>query len=162
MRALLIFLFIGVAGQVAAGQTPAANGLVQLTLNEIADHLNLTNSQLQSLKAIQSSENQAQQGVFQSISQKQQQLDALLESGDSSAAEIGQLSIDMHTLRKQSTTTFEPYQSQALAVLTPERQAKLVKLSDALQLGSAASQHVMLSLVAPAKPMRPVRCGVSH
>jgi Spy/CpxP family protein refolding chaperone len=154
MRALLVVFLAAIASQAQAGPADAP---IQLNFNEITNYLNLTDSQLQSLTAIQSSKNQAQQTVFKSISQKQRRIDALLEKDGSDAAEIGQLSIDIHQLRKQSMEMFDPYHRQALALLTQEQQAKLAKLSEALQLNTAAYEAVTLSLVAPQKPAQPVR-----
>lgn len=47
--------------------------------------------------------------------------------------------------------------SPAMPGQAQEQQAKLAKLSEALQLGSAATEAVTFSLIAPRKPMRPVR-----
>jgi hypothetical protein len=75
------------------------------------------------LRAIRSSRNQGQQAMVQTISQKQQQLERLLDRDSPDSGEIGQLSIELHQLRKQRTAPFEPYHSQALAILTTEQQA---------------------------------------
>lgn len=122
---------------------------IQLNYQDVTAYLNLSSTQMQSLKAIQSARNQAQQGIVQTLTQKQEQLNALLSASGSNPTEIGQLSLDLYNLRKKLTAPYEPYHSQAMAFLTAEQQNKLAPLGSALQLCSAASQAVTLGLIAP-------------
>ena len=64
-----------------------------------------------------------------------------------SAAQLGQLLLDIQALQKELPLTDAPFKSQALNVLTADQKAKLPKLSEALQLQSAAGQAGVLLLI---------------
>src|SRR5262249_50662217 len=116
-------------------------------LGDLKAFLNLNDTQVNVLLNVQKSQQQATQLIYQQINQKQQQLNALLESGSTNAAVIGQLTIDINLLRKQLPVKGEPYRSEALAVLAVDQRAKLAMLVNALQLGPAASEAVNLNLI---------------
>jgi hypothetical protein len=149
MRFLLLAVIASAITLMGTEQRTRTYPPIQLNYREVASYLHLTSPQLQSLKTIQESKNQAQLATVKMITEKQQQLNALLDANTGDAMRIGQLSIDLYTLRKQSGTTFEPFHSQSIAVLNPEQQSKLADLAHALELESAASQAVMLSLISP-------------
>src|SRR5262245_4937376 len=115
--------------------------------NDIKAYLSLTDAQLQSLQAIQDSRSQAQQAIYNQISQKYTTLNQLLEAGNASAVQVGQLLLDINALQKQTTGNDGPYKTQALNVLTADQKAKLPKLTEALQLQPAAGQAGMLLLI---------------
>lgn len=146
----ITLILIGSAG--LSAQSTTIYPPIQINYQDLKTYLNLSDTQLQSLETIQTNKNQAQQAIFQQINTKQQQLNALLNANSSDATQIGQLTIDINNLRKQLPLPLEPYHSQAVAVLTPDQQSKLAALTTALQLGSAASQAVILSLIAPLPP----------
>src|SRR5689334_5342234 len=87
----------------AGAQTTAVYPPMQPNFQDVAAYLNLSGTQLESLKTIQGARNRAQQGIVQAINQKQEQLNSLLSGSESSVAEIGQLSVDLYNLRKQLT-----------------------------------------------------------
>jgi hypothetical protein len=115
--------------------------------NDVKAYLSLSDAQLQSLQAILDSRNQTGQNIQNQINDKYTAMYALLDAGTGSAAQVGQLLLDIHTLQKQLPLNGEPYKSQALNVLTADQKTKLPKLSEALQLGSAAGQAGMLLLI---------------
>jgi len=114
---------------------------------DVKAYLSLTDAQIQSLQAVQDSRNQALQNIYKQIGQKNTTLYQLLEAGTASAAQLGQLLLDIHSLQKQLPLSDGPYKSQSLNVLTADQKAKLPKLSEALQLQSAAGQAGMLLLI---------------
>lgn len=113
---------------------------------QVKAYLGLTDSQMQSLQSILDSRNQAAQQFYNQINQKYAELNRLLEAGTGTAAQIGQLMLDIRALQKQ-TPPDTPYRAQALNVLTADQKNKLPKLSEALQLQPAAGQAGMLLLI---------------
>ena len=87
--------------------------------------------------------------VVRMLTEKQEQLNQLLSADDSSAAEVGQISMELHRLRQEMTPPDEPYHSQALAILTTDQKTRLSSLETAMHLCSVASQAQMLSLIEP-------------
>src|SRR2546421_6756942 len=94
---------------------------------EIKAYLSLTDAQIQSLQTIQNNRNQAQQNIWIQIGQKNTTLYQLLDSGTASAAQLGQILLDIQSLQKQLPLNDGPYKSQALNVLTADQKAKLPK-----------------------------------
>jgi Spy/CpxP family protein refolding chaperone len=115
--------------------------------NEAKQYLGLSDAQTQSLETIVRNKNQAQQNVWQQISEKNRALYQLLEAGTGSASQIGQLMLDIRNLEKQMPTLEAPYRTQALNVLTADQKSKLAKLDEALKLQSTASQAASLLLL---------------
>ena len=115
--------------------------------NDVKQYLGLSDAQSQSLETILRNRNQAQQSIWTQTAEKNRQLYQLLESGTGSAAQVGQLLIDIRNLEKQIPTLDGPYRTQALNVLTPDQKTKLLKLDEALKLQPAAFQAAMLLLL---------------
>jgi Spy/CpxP family protein refolding chaperone len=114
---------------------------------EIKQYLSLTDAQMQSLQSILDNRNQALQNLYNQINQKNQTLYQLLNSDSGTAAQLGQLMIDVRNLQKQIPLADGPYKTQALNVLTAEQKAKLPKLSEVLQLQNTAIQAGMLLFI---------------
>ena len=114
---------------------------------DVKAYLSLTDAQIQSLQTIQNSRNQAVQNIWTQIGLKNTTLYQLLDSGTATAAQLGQLLLDIQALQKQLPLSDGPYKSQALNVLTADQKAKLPKLSEALQLQSTAGQAGSLLLI---------------
>ncbi len=130
--------------------------------NDVKQYLGLTDAQTQSLETILRNRNQAQQAIWSQTAEKNRQLYQLLESGTGSAAQIGQLMLDIRNLEKQIPALDAPYRTQALNVLTADQKTKLVKLDEALKLQPTASQAAMLLLLEYPSPIglpRPVDFG---
>jgi chromosome segregation ATPase len=153
MRLFLIAILLAAGATTLMPQATAIYPPIEINYQSLKAYLNLSDAQLQSLENIQTTKNQAQQGILQQMNQKQQQLNALLQANSTDATQVGQLTLEINALRKQLPAPFEPYHSQALAILTPDQQTKLAALQTALQLSGTASQAVMLSLIAPLPPV---------
>jgi hypothetical protein len=114
---------------------------------EIKQYLGLTDSQLQSLQSVLDSRNQAMQNIYGQINQKYTTLNQLMNSDNATAAQLGQIMLDIRNLQKQLPLNDGPYKAQALNVLTADQKTKLPKLSEALQLQTTAGQAGMLLLI---------------
>ena len=68
---------------------------------DVKQYLNLTDAQMQSLQAIQDSRSRALQVLYDQMGQKSQALYQLLNSDTATAAQIGQLMLEIRALEKQ-------------------------------------------------------------
>ena len=114
---------------------------------ELQQYLSLTAAQLSTLESVYNSRMQAEQVVYQQMSEKQRQLNALLEQGSNDVTAIGRLMVDINNLRRQLPLNNGPYRTQALAVLTDAQKAKLPALTDALKLQTPGWQATALNLI---------------
>jgi hypothetical protein len=123
---------------------------------ELKAYLVLTDAQLTALMQIQQQKADAERAFYAQISAKQQELNNLLNAGSRDANRVGQLMIDIQTLRKQLPLPSDSYRAQAQALLTQEQKNKLPALTSALQLATPAYQAVNINLVvAPAPSVQP-------
>ena len=113
----------------------------------LMQYLGLSPTQLQALQDVQKSRTAADQATYKQINDKQMAINNLIAAGSNDALMIGQLTIDINTLRKQLLTSGAPFRDQALAVLTPDQKNKLAGLTAALQLQPAAYQAIGLNLI---------------
>ncbi len=121
---------------------------------ELKTYLNLSGEQLQALMQISTRRAEAQRDIYRQIAEKQAAIDAALRSGSADARTIGQLLIDIYTLR-QTTVSNTPYRSAALEVLSADQKTRLGALVQALQLMNTAYQAVSLNLI-DGPPARPI------
>jgi hypothetical protein len=114
---------------------------------ELKQYLGLSEAQGQQLETVLKNRNEAQQNIWKQTADKNTQLYQLLESGTASAAQLGQLLLDIRNLEKQLPTLDGPFRAQALNVLNADQKTKLAKLDEALKLQNTASQAAMLLLL---------------
>ncbi|MBI4907944.1 MAG: hypothetical protein HY820_30240 [Acidobacteria bacterium] len=151
------FTTIGYAQEVTILPYPVPNVAYQA----LKQHLSLTDPQITALTAVSKARSEAQSALYRQINEKNTALNTLLNSGSTDAARIGQLMIEIASLRKQ-TVPSEPYRSQALGILSPDQKTKLPVLVQALQLQTAAYQATSLNLIdspAPTPRVLPVDFG---
>jgi Spy/CpxP family protein refolding chaperone len=117
--------------------------------DELKQALDLKDDQVQKLLDLRRQERDSLRPVFQQIGEKRRALHDALESGSSDAASLGNLMLEMKSLHNQIKAANDTYRQQALAILTPEQQAKLKPLEDAAKLAPALHQGVALNLLAP-------------
>ncbi|MEX2262722.1 MAG: periplasmic heavy metal sensor [Bryobacteraceae bacterium] len=110
-------------------------------------HLSLSQTQVDTLRAVQRDRQNAEQQIHKDIRDKHLQLETLLRDQSQDYARIGQLTVEIRTLQRKLPVSGEPYRSRALGVLTQEQRPKLAALSTALQLQPAAWEAVNLSLI---------------
>src|SRR5262249_6581252 len=119
----LLFLAALLSGQDKGTGTPVA------AYTELKQYLGLTDAQLQSLQTILESRGQTVKNIYTQISQKNQTLSQLLNSDGGTAAQLGQLLLDIRSLQKQLPLNDAPYKTQAVGVLTADQKNKLPKLA---------------------------------
>jgi hypothetical protein len=144
MRFLCTLVFLAPA--LLSGQDKGTGSPVA-AYTELKQYLSLTDAQLQSLQTILDNRSQAVQNIYTQISQKNQTLSQLLNSDSGTAAQLGQLLLDIRSLQKQLPLNDAPYKTQAVGVLAADQKAKLPKLAEAPQLQATAGQAGMLLLI---------------
>lgn len=115
--------------------------------DELKQHLVLSDAQVSTLEQILKNRTDAEQTIYRQITEKQQQIYALLEQGSNDAATIGRLTVESNNLRRQLPLNSGPYRTQALAVLNDAQKGKLTNLNEALKLQTPGWQAVQLNLI---------------
>lgn len=116
------------------------------TYQALKEALGLSDAQVQQFSELQRSRQTANQAVYRQITEKQNQMNKMLEAGSADAYTLGQLQIEMANLRKQVAST-APIRDQALAILDAAQRANLANLESALKLQQAAEQAVGMGLI---------------
>jgi len=119
------------------------------SIAEITAYLTLNPTQVSQLQEIQTKLMTSTQSTAQSIDTKQQALQTALQKGGSSAATLGQMLLDIETLRKQLTDARTAANTSALLVLNADQKTKVKALDAASQLAPDIHEAVMLNLLLP-------------
>lgn len=150
-RALLVAVMsvASVAAQDAGTRAPELSILpIAPRIDELKQHLSLTDAQVTQLQNIQKSKSDAAQAVWEQMRPKEQELARLLEAGSNDVTRIGTLTVELNNLRRQlMNSSNDGYRAQALAVLTADQKAKLAVLDNALRLQAPAHQAISLNLL---------------
>jgi Spy/CpxP family protein refolding chaperone len=117
--------------------------------DQVKTYLSLSDTQVQSLQAIQQQERTALSSLHQQIAQKESTLEQQVQSGSTDAAALGNLLVDIVNLRKQITQQQSSFRTQAAAVLNQAQQSKLKALQDAANLEPTIRQATALLLLTP-------------
>jgi Spy/CpxP family protein refolding chaperone len=125
------------------------------TFDDVKADLGLTDDQLAKLRQLQTDKMTATQAFYSKMSEKQKELNQLLESNSGDAAKIGQAMLDLQQLRKQPPPGAGDIHEKALTVLDASQKAKLEKLEEAQKLRSAVDQALQLGLLNPPPPPAP-------
>jgi hypothetical protein len=132
----------------STGQPVVSPPPVIAAFPDLQKYLNLSDSQISSLVAIQQQQQQALSQIAQQLSQQEQALQTLLQSASPDPLSVGQAVIAIQKLQNQLTQSgTATYQTQALAVLNQSQVTLLANLSTALQLLPAANEAVSVFLV---------------
>jgi hypothetical protein len=116
----------------------------------------LSDQQVEALRAILVERDNVVQASYKQISDKQVELNQLLQSGSADYLRIGQLMVEINNQHKQLYPgPVEPYRSQALAILNAQQKAKLPALAEALNLNTPAYQAIGLNLLDSPPPSPP-------
>lgn len=115
--------------------------------SELRQYLSLTDAQVNSLQQVQNNRREAEAAIYRQIAEKQRALYSLLQAGSNDALQIGQLTIEINTLRRRLPLSSEPYRTAALAALTDPQKTKLPALAEALRLVPAAHQAASVNLI---------------
>jgi Spy/CpxP family protein refolding chaperone len=148
------------AGTLVHAQTSGVTTLIfpppQQAFEQLKQFLNLSDAQVDQLRAILTERDKATQEARSQIGVKQRELNELLESDSTDAVRVGQLTIDIRALLKKLPISGDQWREKALAVLTPEQRTKLVTLDQVMKLSPTANQAVQLLLIDPPPPGPPV------
>jgi Spy/CpxP family protein refolding chaperone len=154
----LTILLISATGLLA--QMPPMGGQMggpryQPTFDDVKATLGLTDDQVAKLKQLQQDKTAATQAFYGKMSEKQKELNQLLESNSADAAKVGQVMLELQQLRKQPPPGAGDTHEKALALLDAGQQSKLEKLQEALKLRNAVDQALQLALLNPPPPAAP-------
>ncbi len=132
----------------------------QPNYDEVKAVLGLTDDQLAKLKQFQQDKMAATQSFYAKMSDKQKELNLLLESNSADPTKIGTLMLELQTLRKQPAPGGSDVHEKAIESLSAEQKMKLGKLEEALKMRNAADQATQLGLLLPPPPApRPAGAG---
>lgn len=126
---------------------PGAKNASARHMNALQEHLSLTQEQLTQLHQIQRDRMQQMRPAMQQIAETQQALEQELQSAAPDPATVGRLTLELRELRGRMPMSRDALREQALTVLTPDQQAKLDGLSEAMKLQPAAAQAMALNLI---------------
>jgi Spy/CpxP family protein refolding chaperone len=144
---LIVFLFT--SSLMAQQPRPDQTGPVpcQRSTDDLRAALGLDDKQIAALEDLKVQRREAQAPIAMQLREKWRTLNEALKSGQTDAAALGQMLLDIESLRVQRKNNDSHYDEQALAVLTAEQQEKLKKLRMALKLQPAARQAIWLGLL---------------
>jgi Spy/CpxP family protein refolding chaperone len=160
----LTILFISATGLLAqmGGQMggPMGGPRYQPTFDDVKSTLGLTDDQLAKLRQLQQDKMAATQAFYAKMSDKQKELNQLLEANSGDAAKVGQVMLELQQLRKQPPPGAGDIHEKAVAILDAGQKEKLEKLEEAMKMRNAVDQALQLALLnapppAPPKPMVP-------
>ncbi len=120
--------------------------------DQVKAYLSLTDAQVTQLQQIEQDERTANQSVHQQIADKETALQTALGGTSPTAAELGNLLLDIKNLRAQIKQNRDKSQTQAVALLNDAQKPKLQALQDASSLEPAIRQATMLNLITPPTP----------
>jgi Spy/CpxP family protein refolding chaperone len=144
IKPLLLTTILSIA-PLAAQQTPGIPRPVPQS--PLRQHLALTDAQMAGLQQVQTQRRQAESQIYQQISERQRQIDALLREGSNDAVTLGRLMVEVNNLRRQLPLPSAQYRAAALAVLNDAQKAKLPALAEALKLAQPANEAAYYDLI---------------
>jgi Spy/CpxP family protein refolding chaperone len=136
------------SGVMMQAQPPRGGGPAP-DFTAIKAYLNLTDAQVTSLHDLNKSQRDASQSIMSDLRTKHQALNTAMRSGSTDSASIAALAQAVQAGEQKMQSLRLQYQSQAVATLTAEQQAKLKVLTDAAALMPNVHQASMLNLLTP-------------
>jgi len=139
------------AGTLFAQQDPpqGPRGAGRPAFQELKTYLNLSDTQVANLKAVEIALREAIRPLLQDLAAKRQALRAENEKAAPDQNVITQLKQEIENLLGQIQTQRANYQKQALTYLNADQLSLLDKLSQALQLAPVARAAAALDLITP-------------
>jgi Spy/CpxP family protein refolding chaperone len=159
MRTIVIFVLSTAAlcAQGLGGPASPNYQRYQPTYDDVKSALGLTDDQLNTLKKLQQDKMTATQAFYSKMADKQKELNGLLESNSKDAAKVGELMLELQTLRKQPPPAGTDSHEKAVEVLNADQKQKLKKIEEAQKLRGAVDQALQLALINP--PPAPATAG---
>ena len=109
--------------------------------------LNLSDEQVTALRQNNQELREAMKAVFEQAGEKHQAIKAELENASPNPTVIGQLVIEAHAAREQTSEIRTQYHQKALAILDSSQQTALTALKDSEERSPALREAVWLNLV---------------
>ena len=156
MKPLLVLLAVSVSTLLAQPgpqpegmpyQGPGRHGRAAMHADALREHLSLTEDQIARLHQVQRDRMQQMRPAVQQIAEIQHALDQELQSAAPDPATVGRLTLEVRARRQRMPMSREALRDQALSILTPDQQAKLEALNEAMKLQPAAAQAMALNLI---------------
>ncbi len=154
MRIHRVLLVLPAAVLLAQSPPPAPRPVAPAkpAIQPVRVALNLTDQQVQQLLQLRREQQEALRPIREQMKEKQQTLQAALKSGGSDPTTVGQLTLDMRTLREQVRKINEDYHNRAVALLDSTQRERLTQLQRALRLRPAVDAATTLNLLLPPAP----------
>jgi len=118
----------------------------------IKAHLNLSDSQVQTLEQIRQQQMDAVRPMMQQIGEKHGALSDLMQKGGADPTAVGKLVLEIDALEKSLSQKRSSFADQARNSLTADQKAKLKALDDMRKAMPVMDQATALSLLAPEGP----------
>jgi len=115
--------------------------------------LALTDAQLEELVKLRRDEQEALRPIREQMAVKAKALREALSAGSPDAAAVGQLTLDLRTLRQQVQQMNEDYHTKALGLLDDAQKTKLQTLQRLMRLQPAVNAATALNLLLPPQPV---------
>ncbi|HYZ84546.1 MAG TPA: periplasmic heavy metal sensor [Bryobacteraceae bacterium] len=148
-----VLLLATLVASVTFGQTTTTPNAQPRTPEELKAALGLSDSQITSLQGLQEQKATANRTTFETIRARQQTLETTLAQTNPDPTALGQLLVEIKTLRAQIQANDDRFRQQALALLTADQRTKLAPLESASKLQAAVGQAIAYGLLdAPARP----------
>ncbi|MBI5280132.1 MAG: periplasmic heavy metal sensor [Candidatus Solibacter usitatus] len=119
-------------------------------LDALKQSLGLTDQQVERLRGLRKEQMQSLRPQAEKIRDNRRALAEAMRSANPDAGQVGQLMVEQRKLAESLRGAHKDRGAGALAILTPEQQARLRALQDAQALLPAARQAAALGLIAPA------------
>lgn len=148
-KTTLLLAFVLSIGTVLGQQGPPSDGpgWGGAHLDALKTFLQLSDQQVQSITALQTSFRDAVRPIHQQIMSKNQELKQEMAKAAPDSAVVAQLMVDIKNLRNQIKTARDGQQPQLLALLNDAQKGSLANLQQALSLQQAAHQAAALGLI---------------
>ena len=132
----------------------AGLALAQGQVGELKAYLGLSDTQASSLRQIRDDARKDVEPLRRAIQEKAKAIREQSKSGSANATALGQMMIDVQNARKQLGPIRMRAHDQAMAVLTPDQQAKLAQLEAGARRGREVRQAARLGLLRDPAQMR--------
>ena len=129
------------------GPPPGGPGWGAPNLDALKTFLQLSDSQVQGITALQTSFRATVKPIHDQIMTKEQELKQEMAKASPDSAVVAQLMVDIKNLRSQIKTGRDGQQPQLLALLNDTQKSSLANLQQALSLQQAAHQAAALGLI---------------
>lgn len=126
------------AAAVLLAQPTPRPGAAAPGISAVKDFLGLSDQQVQQLVEMRREEQQVLQPLRQQVREKAQALREAQQAATPNPTTVGQLILDLQSLRKQVAAVNESYHTKALSLLDATQKEKLANLEQAIQRANRA------------------------